>query len=138
MFFFFMTRRPPRSTRTDTLFPYTTLFRSFKQFEPKVSLTYELSSEATVYASYGKGFKTGGFNPIGSREALIAGAAGLGLPASSVYVLDYFDKEVTTSWEVGAKLRLFDRLLAINGELFKTDITGGQQFEFFQIGRAHV
>src|SRR3546814_10705872 len=28
VFFFLMSRRPPRSTRTDTLFPYTTLFRS--------------------------------------------------------------------------------------------------------------
>src|SRR3546814_4785924 len=28
MFFFLIVRRPPRSTRTDTLFPYTTLFRS--------------------------------------------------------------------------------------------------------------
>src|SRR3546814_5989298 len=28
LLFFFMIRRPPRSTRTDTLFPYTTLFRS--------------------------------------------------------------------------------------------------------------
>src|SRR3546814_7707813 len=27
-FFFLMIRRPPRSTRTDSLFPYTTLFRS--------------------------------------------------------------------------------------------------------------
>src|SRR3546814_3718752 len=28
MVFFLMRRRPPRSTRTDTLFPYTTLFRA--------------------------------------------------------------------------------------------------------------
>src|SRR3546814_14743746 len=28
VFFFLMILRPPRSTRTDTLFPYTTLFRS--------------------------------------------------------------------------------------------------------------
>src|SRR3546814_19345707 len=28
MFLFLMIRRPPRPTRTDTLFPYTTLFRS--------------------------------------------------------------------------------------------------------------
>src|SRR3546814_6973766 len=28
LFLFLMRRRPPRSTRTDTLFPYTTLFRS--------------------------------------------------------------------------------------------------------------
>src|SRR3546814_4353723 len=30
-----MIRRPPRSTRTDTLFPYTTLFRSLSQIQPK-------------------------------------------------------------------------------------------------------
>src|SRR3546814_2104544 len=29
-FFFLMIRQPPRSTRTDTLFPYTTLFRSLR------------------------------------------------------------------------------------------------------------
>src|SRR3546814_2081066 len=32
--FFLMIRRPPRSTRTDTLFPYTTLFRSLHGGEP--------------------------------------------------------------------------------------------------------
>src|SRR3546814_18230081 len=32
-FFFLMIRRPPRSTRTDTLFPYTTLFRSAERTE---------------------------------------------------------------------------------------------------------
>src|SRR3546814_20368192 len=32
--FFFMIRRPPRSTRTDTLFPYTTLFRSLTLHSP--------------------------------------------------------------------------------------------------------
>src|SRR3546814_3549021 len=29
-----MIQRPPRSTRTDTLFPYTTLFRSARRFHP--------------------------------------------------------------------------------------------------------
>src|SRR3546814_68381 len=41
-FFFLMIRRPPRSTRTDTLFPYTTLFRSVysensDKFEPAIT-----------------------------------------------------------------------------------------------------
>src|SRR3546814_11764237 len=31
LIFFLMIRRPPRSTRTDTLFPYTTLFRSLER-----------------------------------------------------------------------------------------------------------
>src|SRR3546814_20788084 len=34
-FFFLMIRRPPRPTRTDTLFPYTTLFRSNARSSPK-------------------------------------------------------------------------------------------------------
>src|SRR3546814_2286478 len=37
-FFFLMIRRPPRSTRTDTLFPYTTLFRSWYRTFPSVPL----------------------------------------------------------------------------------------------------
>src|SRR3546814_7405963 len=36
--FFLMIRRPPRSTRTDTLFPYTTLFRSFASSFIKLGL----------------------------------------------------------------------------------------------------
>src|SRR3546814_17599987 len=45
--FFLMIRRPPRSTRTDTLFPYTTLFRSHapchKIMAPSSALRMELS-----------------------------------------------------------------------------------------------
>src|SRR3546814_6925352 len=37
-FFFLMIRRPPRSTRTDTLFPYTTLFRSSRYCSSRRSL----------------------------------------------------------------------------------------------------
>src|SRR3546814_12436100 len=37
VFFFLMIRRPPRSTRTDTLFPYTTLFRSRSTGRPSIS-----------------------------------------------------------------------------------------------------
>src|SRR3546814_14469848 len=36
VFFFLMIRRPPRSTRTDTLFPYTTLFRSFTALQSAI------------------------------------------------------------------------------------------------------
>src|SRR3546814_6925534 len=35
-FVFIMIRRPPRSTRTDTLFPYTTLFRSIAEYAEDV------------------------------------------------------------------------------------------------------
>src|SRR3546814_1951981 len=38
-----MIRRPPRSTRTDTLFPYTTLFRSLLLRAGKVFRTYRVA-----------------------------------------------------------------------------------------------
>src|SRR3546814_6404506 len=41
--FFLMIRRPPRSTRTDTLFPYTTLFRSgYKPYQHNLKHLYSL------------------------------------------------------------------------------------------------
>src|SRR3546814_20765327 len=44
-----MIRRPPRSTRTDTLFPYTTLFRSFA---PHHKMIVRCASEAHVASVY--------------------------------------------------------------------------------------
>src|SRR3546814_12336496 len=40
LFFFLMIRRPPRSTRTDTLFPYTTLFRSVTLTEDRETIAF--------------------------------------------------------------------------------------------------
>src|SRR3546814_16895540 len=37
VFFFLRIRRPPRSTRTDTLFPYTTLFRSLRRDDRRLA-----------------------------------------------------------------------------------------------------
>src|SRR3546814_4957717 len=44
--FFLMIRRPPRSTRTDTLFPYTTLFRSPAERAALLLMTVENFSPA--------------------------------------------------------------------------------------------
>src|SRR3546814_13416616 len=41
-----MIRRPPRSTRTDTLFPFTTLFRSIEQFGGDVRRDFRYGCEA--------------------------------------------------------------------------------------------
>src|SRR3546814_15450584 len=50
-FFFLMIRRPPRSTRTDTLFPYTTLFRSNLGLMMREGLLKEnIDGEALLWA----------------------------------------------------------------------------------------
>src|SRR3546814_7008735 len=45
-----MIRRPPRSTRTDTLFPYTTLFRSYVASGKLTELTPQLFNIRTLLA----------------------------------------------------------------------------------------
>src|SRR3546814_18387283 len=69
IFFFLMIRRPPRSTRTDTLFPYTTLFRS--QAVPRISRT-EAGTLAPAFWSHREGeslpvlqFVRGGWDNLG-------------------------------------------------------------------------
>src|SRR3546814_9353899 len=47
-FFFLMIRRPPRSTRTDTLFPYTTLFRSARGRGDISDRNHQLADRAAV------------------------------------------------------------------------------------------
>src|SRR3546814_10711146 len=46
-----MIRRPPRSTRTDTLFPYTTLFRSLAQYGAPVYVRHEIVHNRFVVES---------------------------------------------------------------------------------------
>src|SRR3546814_4096923 len=54
-----MIRRPPRSTRTDTLFPYTTLFRSAGEFAPGAEVQLFLAVGAD-----GRSRRT----PVGDRD----------------------------------------------------------------------
>src|SRR3546814_12922873 len=75
-FFFLMTRRPPRSTRTDTLFPYTTLFRSLVTnggFES--DFTGWLLGGSADYAGVGGGMVNSGanaayFGPVGATASI--------------------------------------------------------------------
>ena len=104
--------------------------KQYNQFEPKISLSYDITPHVSTYLSYGEGFKSGGFNPKGSRQALIDATEAAGLPTDNIYLQDQYDKEVSKAWELGAKLRLLNERLAINAAVFDTTIDGAQQFQF--------
>src|SRR3546814_20196963 len=55
VFFFLMIRRPPRSTRTDTLFPYTTLFRSDRCVDAGGGMTGAERSQRRHRSAAGRG-----------------------------------------------------------------------------------
>lgn len=101
---------------------------TYKKFQPKVSLIYTLGSIGSLFASYGEGFKSGGYNPIGTRAQLLAVP---GTNPNDIFVQDAYEPEETKAYEIGFKSQLFDRRLSFNGSIFQTDVRGAQQSEFF-------
>src|SRR3546814_8897506 len=65
-----MIRRPPRSTRTDTLFPYTTLFRSFARFA--CSHLVELFHAKAIFSGHAVGIEE--IEKYAARRFVAAGA----------------------------------------------------------------
>lgn len=107
---------------------------TFREFQPKVTLTYKMPGFGSIFASYGKGFKTGGFNDIGTRELMIRSKIPvLGSRAAAeaaTFSQDFYDKEVSSNYELGFKAELADRRVAINGAVFWTDVENSQQYRF--------
>src|SRR3546814_19870589 len=81
-----MIRRPPRSTRTDTLFPYTTLFRSYA---PKQD---SLGDRDNIYLNLGAGYGIPN-TPVTLPAGLGYNDGSLGLVSPDGHYVD---------WSVGA------------------------------------
>jgi iron complex outermembrane receptor protein len=111
--------------------------RSFSHWQPKVTLSYAASKTWNWYASYGVGFRSGGFNSIGTQATLDYwfNANGDGSPGDTVdaqlLVSDEYDKEVTTNIELGFKSSLLDNSIKLNAAIFDTTVEDNQFFEFF-------
>src|SRR3546814_1765163 len=69
VFFVLMIRRPPRSTRTDTLFPYTTLFRSQQRGQRIAAGEQEVEPEDGGHGQQGALEDAGDLVGIGSAES---------------------------------------------------------------------
>lgn len=109
---------------------------TYSQLQPKVSWNWSVSEQVNVYASYGLGFRSGGFNSVGTEDLLNtwfnAGYGGAGEAVNAqLIVKDDYDKEVSTSFELGLKTEFMDRRLRINAAVFRTDVEDNQFFEFF-------
>lgn len=111
--------------------------RSFAQFQPKLTVSYEAAKNLNFYGSYGVGFRSGGFNSIGTEATLNFwfNQTGAGTPGDAVnaqlQVTDEYEKEVTTNLEFGVKSKLLDNRLTLNAAVFDTNVEDNQFFEFF-------
>src|SRR3546814_11311702 len=72
--FFLMIRRPPRSTRTDTLFPYTTLFRSLPIALSVLCLLFSFSSQAQQVLTVQEALNQALNNNLQVKQALLQAA----------------------------------------------------------------
>jgi len=102
---------------------------AYSKFQPKVSYTYEFTDNLHAYASYGVGFRSGGFHSLGS-EARVNGAFGRS-PTAPEHVLDHYDKETTEPYELGLKSQWLDNRLRVNAATFYTEVDDYQFFNFF-------
>ena len=103
--------------------------RSFEAFQPKISLTWDMSDQVTVFTSWGEGFKSGGFNNSGSRATVDTFINPLN-PMSPVNVTDVYEKETNDSLEIGFKARLADNRVSLEASYFDTNANDLQFFEF--------
>jgi iron complex outermembrane receptor protein len=87
--------------------------KTFKEFTPRASISWQPDDDNTLYASYAKGFKGGGFDPRGlSTAAPDLNANGV-REAAEIFDYFLFDPEKVTSYEIGYKASLFDRRLRL-------------------------
>ena len=86
---------------------------SFKEFTPRASLTFKPTPDHTLYASYSKGFKGGGFDPRGlSTAAPDTNLDGI-RSYDEIYEFLSFEPEKVTTYELGWKASMLDRRLRL-------------------------
>lgn len=101
--------------------------KTFKQFEPKISARYEIADRTNIYANYGVGFKSGGFNNQGA--AAIVDQNFVQFIGSEVQIDDLYRKEKSDAFEAGIKGRVGPLNYNLAG--YYTRIKDMQFFEFF-------
>ncbi|MCY3941052.1 MAG: TonB-dependent receptor [Gammaproteobacteria bacterium] len=91
---------------------------TFSDLSPRLALSYDLSDEATVYATVSRGYKAGGFSL--DRNG-----------ADNSAVNEVFDPEILTNYEVGVKSELFGGRARFNAAAFLLDWQDLQLETFF-------
>ena len=124
--------------------------KTFSQFQPKIGFSYRPDDVVNFYANIGVGFRSGGFNSLGSEatirdfycpeNAIVAAdmiaANCTNTGTNEVFrlgilnVRDEYDQEVSTSGEIGVKLNLHDGAVGLEFSAYQTTVEDLQFFNF--------
>ena len=85
----------------------------FDAWQPSATLKWDSGNDLMIYATYGQGFRSGGFN-AGNLVGVVDGARRI------------YNKEVARNYEVGLKTQFLDRMVTLNAALFQTDYDDAQ------------
>ncbi|GIZ09676.1 TonB-dependent receptor [Flavobacterium sp. UMI-01] len=103
--------RQPDGDEVGTIFPETAASATFDAFSPKAGLNYKLNPNATLFATYNRGFRTGGISQLSGdpREALLT-----------------YEPEMSSNFEIGSKNRFLNNRLQLNLAAFYTLVNNAQ------------
>ena len=102
------TPRPILQTRTNY-----NAEKTFSQFTPRISVSYDLNDDLTTYASFSKGYKSGGWDMRGDA-------------AITPQTVNGYKPEVVKTYEAGLKGYLFERRVSFSSAAFLSKYTDQQ------------
>ncbi len=114
--------------------PLTPKSEKFEQFQPKITLSWRPSDSFNLYANWGIGFKSGGFNNQGSSAIINANFNNGITPGTidaDVNITDQYRKERSSAFEAGVKGSVLDGRVTFDLAGYYTRVTDMQFFEFF-------
>lgn len=94
------------------IIPDTTATADFSAISPKASLQFDLTNNSSVYASYSRGFRTGGLTQLSSDP--------------SQPPLFAYDPEFSNNFEIGSKNVLWENRVQLNIALFHINVSDAQ------------
>ncbi|MFW6093233.1 MAG: TonB-dependent receptor [Pseudomonadota bacterium] len=101
------------------LVPGTEREQTWEAWQPKATLTYQPQEAMTVYGSYSRGFRSGGFNQTG---------VGLAVPEPGVD--DVYDEQIADTFEAGVKTSLWQGRASVSLAAYYTEFEGAYFFFF--------
>ncbi|WOE75398.1 TonB-dependent receptor [Alterisphingorhabdus coralli] len=102
---------------------------TFKSFAPRVSLSYQMTPDNLLYASFAQGQKPGGFNGV---QAILASQEDVN--AETGQDIATFDEEDVTAYEIGIKNVFGNGAFVFNAAAFYNDVEGYQLTQNVQVG----
>ena len=96
--------------------------QTFKEFQPKVNLTWRATDDLTLYGGYAKGFQAGGFNGAQTFER------------TGGTVPNEYGETTADNFELGFKSAWAEGQVVLNGAVFYNTKKNAQQFQFVPAG----